>query len=1040
MNMFKSVFLCFTLAICVHLRVSAGEQSVVLANGWNLFSLQVGEAPFPVADFRDALEGGEVVAIWGYEPGASSALPGTWSFFKAPALPMGNEVTHLVPGKGYWIQVANGVSTGVLSGTPWSGSQTLKAGWNLVGFPGLQLEENEVHDLEALFGDEVDRVQQVWSFDVLSQSFVGFDRSAIPQVEDLKGVLPGQAYWVFLLEEVTLAPLVYASLPPDADADPLQPAVPYTGSDPIYLARDEVRLAAADGSDDVYDLNGNGILDDARTQDTILFEETAGTATISIGNEGGGSAPWSLVNEVDWLFTAPPDERSYPGNVGRPKTASGTVSNERDLIILYVDRQGLSPGRSAPQTIQLQLGDQLRSITVLVDSADISGDWEGSATTRTVNGKEISLGAVRMSLNAFLEQGDTELGGFRVVVDSEKSLLFPRDVFLEGRFYNDQEFQFSTNYVMPPGDRNAPPFETFPGDAQDRDQDGDGEVDLLNPYPFEIRREVTLIGRRVSPDRLEGTFIESIRGMLPPLQENALLNDDAAFRNEAFLQSSQSIIVEGDFVLQRDSFDPSKRSVVNLTELNTIPLGGSDVQSRRLSLDVGSSFSFQGGTLSLDLNFPDPDRLQISLISPSGEVWILHAFGDQSLPGSTISFPSNPNPFANTTDGAGTWELLLEWDTTERGTLRSWGLNLEGVSTYAVNGVVQASGSNLENVQVRLEGSVNPQQLTTGADGAFLFEGLTENDYTLRFIKAGFEEKVEPFFLLDEDLGLGVIELSPISVAVSEIRAAPNMGFQPMVTRLTALVASADLALVDQIEWSIDTNPVTTVSGSIDEFFQIEQSFPEAGIFTVTAMLKQGESQVGDNLTTTIHVHRMKALASPPDEIHERFQVIAGVHFNGHLAARMDAVGLQDTAEVIPLQSVTTVTLDTVSVSSATVFGESKVDVGTFDIDRPPVDTASAGSFNNDAEDTDFFVSTDPASAPGSVYLRISPQSGQAVTRGWQAGDPVFDVQTGDYEVYELPEGGKATRFRMKPRLGAYVFQPEPNRFGGIQLQVGRDR
>ena len=130
-----------------------------------------------------------------------------------------------------------------------------------------------------------------------------------------------------------------------------------------------------------------------------------------------------------------------------------------------------------------------------------------------------------MGLSFFTAQGATSDSSFTAVMNQDKSLLFPRDIFLNGVFYSGNNFSITTNFQMDAGDRNAPPYDTFTHAADssttttlsnnqsargDKDYNGNHQLDVQNPFPYAIHRQVTLLGSRVTPDRMEGSYIESI--------------------------------------------------------------------------------------------------------------------------------------------------------------------------------------------------------------------------------------------------------------------------------------------------------------------------------------------------------------------------------------------------------------------------------------------------------------------------------------------------------------------------------------------------
>lgn len=256
--------------------VCATTQKVVLEAGWNLVSIQVGGS-LPVADFAAALDVPDALrAVWGHD-----AATGKWSTWQADVPGFTGDLSAVEPGRGYWVKVSDACVL-ELDGVPWEGAISLRPGWNLVGFPGLSETS-----LENLFGPNLDAVQQVWEFDVTTGGvFKGYDTTALPRLSDVNSLKPGCGYWVYALREIMLAPEPEILLVADADAAPLQAAVAYAGVEPKFIGR-RVKLAGAE--DVANDLNRNGILDDAWTQDAVRFPIGVDFQPVIVGNTGGGA-------------------------------------------------------------------------------------------------------------------------------------------------------------------------------------------------------------------------------------------------------------------------------------------------------------------------------------------------------------------------------------------------------------------------------------------------------------------------------------------------------------------------------------------------------------------------------------------------------------------------------------------------------------------------------------------------------------------------------------------------------------------------------
>ncbi|MBL9145365.1 MAG: carboxypeptidase regulatory-like domain-containing protein [Verrucomicrobiaceae bacterium] len=1022
-------------------------QKITLTAGWNLLSVQVGNGPIPVSTFQSSLSTpGNLIEIWSYTPSGNLAVPGVWQSYQplVPSFP--SDLAAVVPGKCCWVNLSQDTDFQI-SGVPWNGTVNLVKGWNLVGFPGVSLDENEVQELSAVFGSSFDRIQQVWTFDTTLQRFRGYDLTAIPAMKDLTGVSPGKGYWVYSISDTTisLTPQPFVALPSDSDASPPQAAAAFQSTDPRWLGSNpakyvgkQVRYRAGDGSDTPYDLNANGVLDDPYTQDTILFEKTADTVSITIGNNGSGLVTWSLENTCDWLYSAPADARTWPsGATTRPRNASGTVSSEKDTLLLYADRTGMTPGRKTG-SITLWVGGQAFPVSLLLDVATVDGDWRGFATTTRVGGRNISLGEVRLVLNSF-SINNNEANGFRAVLNREQSILFPRDVYMDGVFYASNQFKLTTNFEMKAGDRNAPPYDVFPGDAKDRDTNGDGKVDVMNPFPYGIRREVTLLGTRVSPDRLEGTYIESIRGMLPPLSGNTLVTDQNQFVSDAFLTQSQPVFIEGTFVLERQSFTPTQRSVFNESADLGLNIGGSDTTSRSVTFDVTTPVTVQGVTLSLNLTFPDPALLQISLIgpNPNDNPYIIHEFGDNSAIPSSLVIPAN----AFTGAGNGTWTLVIEWDgsTGERGTLASWGLNIEGASTHQATGRIVASAVPVAGATIRLEGGVTTQTFTAAANGTFTIPSLTENDYTLYISKPGYQTTTVTFFVSETDVALGDLTITPLAITQPQLTAAPPIGYagtQPLHVEFTV-----DLPLGfggTTVAWDFNGDNVTDQTGPIATLTETSFDYATPGIYTAKVTFS-GSSVGAENTfkTQTIHVHRGTA---DPAGGNQQILVNAFVGAFGALTDVGSASPAASPAAVteVQTQSVSWLAPAPVSLTSGFVYQESIWDSATFDLDRIPV---APGTAFGSPEDIDLTLNW-----PSLRYVRFNtnspnPTKYEALTYvQTPTGSRSVELNnTVGFTPYAIPSGStKPNRFRIATALGGSVFATSPSAVGDIKIQPGR--
>lgn len=1049
------------------------SQNIDLRPGWNLISIQVGGS-INSAAFRASLddpataavdESQRLIEVWAYQSSGNPSVPGTWQTYQPTVPGFPSDLSTMQPGRGYWVNVSQ-FAQARLSGARWDGSVSLQTGWNLVGFPGLSLAQDEAQDLNSVFGVNLARVPQAWTFDTSLQRFSGYDVTAVPQLKELNLIKPGSGYWIYALEPLVIVPQPYVALPGDADASPLEPEVAFAAVEFLGLPNPSDYVGAQirkvrPGSEDVaLDLNANGIIDGPFTQNVLKFDAGVDRKVLTVGNNGAGLVNWTLANSVPWLFTAAPDAKAYPANAGRPKTASGVVSADRDALTLYADTTGLLPGIQTG-TITLYVGTIVKTVTVKLDVPASGGDWKGYATTQRVNGRNIGIGAVDMGINLFMEEGSSNR--FRAVLNKDTSLLFPRDVFMNGVFYSGNQFSLTTNFQMETGDRNAPAYDTFQKPANydsltgaakaraDYDANNDRKLDPANPFPFPVRREITLLGTRKTPDRMEGSYVESITGMLP---------------------NNQPIFIEGTFYLDRQTFEPTKRSIFNQTTTNNpIVIGStSGTLYRETSINVTNAVSIQGVSVSLNVSFPNPTLLTITLTGPGPngqtQTITLHKNGS-SIPSSfTLSD-------FNGLLGTGTWKVRVAWSATgERGYFNSWGLNILGLATYSVTGKVAgnlgAGNVPLAGAHVVLTGSNLIEQTDTDANGQFTIPNLTENNYTLSISRPGFETRLISFFLNNANFYVGEggastsatmlntpAILNPVSVTSPELRAGPPYGSAPLFVNFTALVPIADLNAIGSIHsatWTFGdgTAPITDTASATDDIAQTtaKHLYITPGDYTATLLLTGASGS--RTMNTAIHVQRMAPDTSGDAPTHQ----IVAAGFVGAFASPLSDAGAVvqlsqtgTTAQTISVKQSNGTYTDVAlaSVPKAVVPQQSKRDSASFDIDRPPLRPetgATPADFHlstGELEDSDFtgqlYISGD-----GSVSLPWLFRTYDQLTDDEKASFSE-DNTPGSFAAYSVPMVGgvpNPDRYRFFMALGGAVFNPEPAKVSDLILQTGR--
>lgn len=722
--------------------VHAAKQQIILEAGWNLISVQVVDLDgWSMAEIEARLDiPNALEQITPYCPDEDIQ----WPRYLPKQAGFPQDIDELEPGKGYWAKVSEGCVL-ELEGEPWDGSVELRAGWNLVGFPGIKSS----HEFSSIFREKFDRIHQIWTFsNDPSQSMVGYDTTSVPRREELSRIEPGRGYLIEAHEAISLGADPEVMLSGDFDLPPLQDEEVYSGTNSTYIGR-LVRYAGTEDHDAGVDLNQNGILDDPWTQDTLVFREGIDQQIIVLVNRAAGLMNWSVEEDVEWLSV---------------EKASGSIASEKEYVVLRVDRSGLLAGRYEG-ALALRGGTLIKRIRLLLDVSTIAGDYKGYASPTRVNGRNIGLGKVDLTLSMFMESEQVNEPRFRAVINRDESLLFPRDIFANGILYHGNDFSLTTSFEMPPGDRNAPPYDTFshvspdPQGVADKDYNGDGVLDVDNPFPYAVRREISLLGTRVTANRLEGTYVEAIGNMLP---------------------NQENIYIEGTFVLDRRSFSPSRRSIYNQRndEVELIGGSGSDHFIEKV-ISVADAVSIQDVEVFLDMEFPDPELLTISLESPAGTYVTLHQQGSDLAPNYLL------DDF-NEEIGQGEWTLRIEWDasTGERGLFHAWNLDLEGLSFYSISGRILAADGGVTNplpqAQIILSGSNLIEQDLSGAAGQFDFSALTENEYVLSISCLGYEAQSIPVSIDAGNVVLGDVVLSPIAVTQPVMIIQPALGYTPL--------------------------------------------------------------------------------------------------------------------------------------------------------------------------------------------------------------------------------------------------------------------
>lgn len=449
------IFLCLFLCLCIiafSFPLYAAQQNIIIKPGWNLISIQVEPAdPKVEAVFSDWIDSGFSLSVWEYD-----GEDNIWRIYYSPGQEHSSlntipelSVATIMPKKGYWIN--SGFFTDhelVIEGEPSTGVIYVKAGWNLMGFTGLNSETFGEMSIENIMAAKKSLIEEIWFY---HRGFGEGYRCYLTDgsIRDFSTIVPGRAYWIKANADFTLAPELGVTLEADIDLPPLRHNITFPGPE------DE------DFGDDGYD--------DGQTQQYISFRDQFESRYISVSNPGEGILNWELlgIDEIEWLGA---------------DLISGTTTTETDIITLGASRDGLLPG-DYEGNITIRGDEGSKQITVLLNVPSLDGDYQGTAKIYLVNGRPADVADVDLYLRLF-EDGQ---GKIRGLIDKGKTVLFPVDIHLSGYI-----FQGTNRNVI----RGKYCLDSGP--------------DALNPFPFAIEREVTLTGERSSNNTIEGKYQETI--------------------------------------------------------------------------------------------------------------------------------------------------------------------------------------------------------------------------------------------------------------------------------------------------------------------------------------------------------------------------------------------------------------------------------------------------------------------------------------------------------------------------------------------------
>lgn len=674
------------LALSGPTNASARDQRISLNAGWNLIAFSVTpEDPAVEVVFEPLIKAGTFEALWTYD----AQRGGIWSGRVKGAMPPGVEsIDEVETGKGYWLKVTAAPSSPlIISGTdaiPPSAPGILEVGWNLVGFPS---EEGQRWD-KALQGAPV---TEIWTYDAVAGVFhqvapaTGLNKDLPPE-----NLQPSQGYWVLMTQRVSVAPILGTSLPSDIDVPPLLTNVTVDGADFNPKTPGDI------------DFGDDGHYDRPSTQRTMEFSDVATDQSFSIYNAGSGVLVWAA--EIDqprrtsWLSL-------NIGNLdsdGTPVDAvTGEVATGESVITVSVDRTGLGPGPQTGRIVIRSNGnagvEAERVITVKMTVPDVVGDYIVTAHIDDVDGRPADTADPKIFVSLYRDRD-----GLKGKIDATRSLLFPQSVGLVGDVYRAKStaFTVSGSFELPSAHKD-------------------------NPYGVPLRRDVTLIGRRldrgdapvrgVGPLDLVGEYYETIRGVL-----------------------TEPISLVGVFTARRISPAPTVTDLADSADgEGNIPDDGTPlivpvhVDERLLISDID---------VSVNIEHPLPSDLIVTLQSPAETEVILRK--SNSGPTRDVRYDATATPFESLalfsgelSEGDWVLKVVDAVRNQQAGSLEGVRVHVAGTRVFRLSGTVRNVGA---GATVILTGCGRTVVATTDASGRYAFDNLIECKYRVAVQKSGF--------------------------------------------------------------------------------------------------------------------------------------------------------------------------------------------------------------------------------------------------------------------------------------------------------------
>lgn len=185
-------FLLFnTVSLCL-----ADDWMLELKKGWNFISFPLNPADPSIEKVFSSVDG-KYTNIWLYDSSDSANI---WKHYH-PDYAAFSDLTTISAGRVYWVEAGEDCSL-TAAGAPIESlfSLKLKAGWNAFGWPYPEARSVQSALSSLTFGKDYSRLCY---FDSQSKSFRDYFNN--PELNQFNSFEPGGAYYIYLLQEQTIA-------------------------------------------------------------------------------------------------------------------------------------------------------------------------------------------------------------------------------------------------------------------------------------------------------------------------------------------------------------------------------------------------------------------------------------------------------------------------------------------------------------------------------------------------------------------------------------------------------------------------------------------------------------------------------------------------------------------------------------------------------------------------------------------------------------------------------------------------------------------